>query len=221
MRQDKIFAERLRNNGKSYDYISAVLDIPKSTLSSWFSSEEWSADVSLKLQEKAKVTLRTKIKSLNATRKIKLEEHYKKAEKEAEKEFVRYKDDPLFIASLMLYLGEGDKKFENGRVKIASTDPSVLKIFRNFLIKFCDYPLEKIKGLVIVYADLKIANCLAYWSDKAGILKSNFMKPTVIAGGHKARRLEYGTCAIHVSDKYLKKKLLTWIDLYKKQLAGS
>lgn len=46
---------------------------------------------------------------------------------------------------------------------------------------------------------------------------SNFIKPTIINGRHKTRRLAYGVCTVSITNKYLKRKLLTWIDLYKKE----
>jgi hypothetical protein len=136
MRIDKKSAIKLRSLGKSYSHISQVLGIPKSTLSGWFSNEEWSLKITKQLQEKAKIVSREKIKNLNVSRQIKLEELYIKADNEAEKEFLINKDNTLFIAGVMLYWGEGDKKFENGRVKVSNTDPSIIKIFRNFLILF-------------------------------------------------------------------------------------
>lgn len=218
MRNDKKSAIKLRNNGKSYAQINEALGIPRSTLSEWFSREEWSLKIKNQLQEKAKQASKEKIKKLNVARQIKLEEFYLRAEKEAKEEFLRNKADIIFVSGIMLYWGEGDKKFENGRVKVANTDPSVIKIFRNFLIKFGHYPLERIKGWILLYPDLKPEHCLTYWSKEAGILKSNFIKSTIIKGRHKVHRLPYGTCTIHVTNKYLKKKILTWIYLYKEEL---
>lgn len=42
MRQDKETAKNLRKLGKSYREIEEELGIPRSTLSDWFGSEEWS-----------------------------------------------------------------------------------------------------------------------------------------------------------------------------------
>jgi len=218
MREDKHIAIKLRNKGKSYSQISQILNVPKSTLSEWFSGEEWSLVIKQKLQEKAKVLSKEKIKSLNVTRQIKLEELYLRAEQEAKEEFFLHKNNPLFIAGVMLYWGEGDKKFVNGQVKVSNTDSFIIKIFRNFLIKFGEYHLERIKGWILLYPDLNPTTCIHYWSTETGILKSNFIKPTIIQGRHKTNRLSYGTCTIYVSNKYLKRKVLTWIDLFKNEL---
>src|SRR3989344_403552 len=171
MRDDKKSATKLRQLGKSYAEIGKVLDVPKSTLSKWFSNEEWSLDVTKKLQDRAIESSKKRIKSLNVARHIKLEELYIAADTEAEKEFSRNKNNPLFIAGVMIYLGEGDKKFENGQIRVSNTDPQLIKIFRNFLIKFSNYSLEDIKGWVLIYPDLNPVQCISYWSNEAGILK--------------------------------------------------
>lgn len=218
MRKDKKSAIKLRNKGKSYSQISEVLGIPKSTLSEWFSQEEWSLKIKLKLKEKNNILSKERIKSLNVSRQIKLEELYLRADQEAEKEFKKHKDNSLFISGVMLYWGEGDKKFENGQVKVSNTNAYIIRIFRNFLIKFGNYPLEKIKGWILIYPDLNPTSCVSYWATKTGILRSNFVKPTTIQGRHKTNRLSYGTCTIYVANKYLKRKVLRWIDLFKKEL---
>lgn len=220
MRDDKKKATKLRQFGKSYTEISKILNVPKSTLSKWFSNEEWSLDVTKKLQGKAIIDSKKRIKSLNISRQIKLEELYVRADEEAEREFLKNRNDALFISGVMLYWGEGDKKFENGRVKVSNTDPSIIKIFRNFLIKFSNYPTEKIKGWILLYPDINKESALSYWSRETGIIKSNFTKSTVIQGRHKTHRLPYGTCTIHITNKYLKKKILKWIDLYKNELVS-
>jgi hypothetical protein len=218
MRDDKYLAIKLRKSGKSYSHICKALGIPKSTLSEWFSNEEWSLAIYQNLESKNRITARGKIKSLNAHRQIKLERQYVEVEQEAQKEFARYKRNPLFIAGTMLYWGEGYKKFENGQVRVANTDPHIIKVFRNFLTTFGGYSIERIKGWILIYPDLKTQPCISYWSRETGILRSNFVKPTVIQGRHKTNRLSYGTCTIYVSDKCLKKKILKWIELYKKEL---
>lgn len=218
MREDKKSAIKLRSSGKSYKEIGEILGIPKSTLSKWFSNEEWSLDVMKKLQSRAIESSKKRIKSLNVARHIRLEELYIAADTEAEKEFSIHKKDPLFIAGIMIYLGEGDKKFENGQIRVSNTDPQLIKIFRNFLIKFSSYSLEDIKGWILIYPDLNPIHCISYWSKEAGILRSNFIKPTVIQGRHKTNRLLYGTCTIYFANKYFKKKILKWIELFKKEL---
>lgn len=218
MRKDKSLAIKLRKKGKSYNQISQLLHVPKSTLSGWFSKEEWSGEIGQQLQEKAKIASKERIKGLNVIRQIRLEEFYLKADQEAREEFLKNKKNTLFVSGIMLYWGEGDKKFSNGLVRVSNTDPYLLKTLRNFLIKFGRFPLEKIKGWILLYPDLNRDVCLNYWSREVGILKSNFIKSTIIIGRHKTKRSLYGTCTIYVGGKYFKKKMLKWIDLYKEDL---
>ena len=218
MRNDKKTAIKLRRQGKSYNQISSLLNVPKSTLSKWFSDEEWSYEIKQRLQEKAKIASKANIKKLNGVRQIKLEELYLKADKEAKREFLQHRNNTLFISGVMLYWGEGDKKFKNGIVRISNTDPLLIRIFRNFLLKFGHIPMEKIKGWILLYPDLNKDSCLSYWSREVGILKSNFIKSTLITGKHKTNRSPNGTCSLYIGNKYFKKKMLKWIDLYKENI---
>jgi hypothetical protein len=218
MRADKATAVKLRKKGKSYREICQILNISKGTLSKWFSQEEWSWEITQKLQKKSRLVSRGNIKHLNVARQMKLEELYVTAVTEADREFVLFQHEPLFLAGVMLYWGEGNKNFETGIVKVSNTDPGIIKTFRNFLMKFCGYSLAEIKIWLLLYPDLRPETCINYWSKEAGILKSNFVKPTVIKGRHLTRRLSYGTCTIYVNHKYLKKKVLRWIDLYRENL---
>jgi len=219
MRNDRIIAIKLRKQGKSYNEISRKLIIPKSTIAHWFKDIDWSKDIKNQLKEKAKKISRKRLKRLIVYRRKALKILYENAENEAGKEFDINKNNMLFISGTMLYWGEGDKKFENGSIKLGNTDPHILKIFKIFLLQFCNRPLEKIKAWMLLYPDLEVDSCLNYWSKKTGLPKNNFTKPTFILGRHKTHRLQYGTCTIQTGNKYLKKKILTWIDLYRKELS--
>ena len=80
------------------------------------------------------------------------------------KEFPRIKSNPLFIAGIMLYWGEGDSKVENGNVRLTNTNGNIMRLFTQFLLTICEVPLEKIKGAMILYPDLHENTCKDFWS---------------------------------------------------------
>ncbi|MFH1611720.1 MAG: hypothetical protein ABH887_00395 [bacterium] len=122
--------------------------------------------------------------------------------------------NPLFVAGLILYWGEGDSKLVNGMVRLSNTDTRMIEIFVKFLKIICNVPKEKIKAYIILYPDLSESYCKKYWCYVTGIFQSNFYKTQFIKGRHPTNRLRYGICEIHVSSRGLKEKIMVWTDLF-------
>ena len=213
----KLEALVLRREGKSYNQIIQNLGVTKGALSYWFRDVDWSKDIRLQLTEKAQKVSRKRIVRLNDLRKAKWLRVYEKARDEAVEEFIQLKESPLFFSGIMLYWGEGDKVFKNGHVRLSNTDPELLFVFVRFLLEICNIPLNKVRGNILLYPDLVPEVCLKFWSKNTCIPRENFCKPTVIQGRHKTKRLEYGVCIAYVNSKYLKAKLLKWIELCSKK----
>jgi predicted transcriptional regulator len=213
----KIKAFKLRKRNLSYGQISKLLKISKSTVSYWFKNIDWSKDIKKQLIEKSKISSSKRLTHLNNLKQKKWNEHYLKAEKEARKEFSKIKSNKLFTAGIVIYWGEGDKIFKNGRVRVSNTDEKMLKVFNNFLQKICNIEIEKIRANILSYPDLNLTGCLDFWSKNINIPQENFFKSTPILGKHRTKKLNNGVCIISVSDKYLKKKILTWLDLFIKE----
>ena len=217
MRNDKQIAIKLRKLGKSYNEIKVTLNIPKSTLSGWLSSHQWSKNVKNLLIEKSKIYSSSRMQWLANAQKKRLSEIYKQAEKEAAKEFELFKWFPLFIAGVCIFWGEGDK-ISKHQVRIANVDPRLIKIFVNFLKKVCGMPKDKIRAYILIYPDLEPKACISYWSKKSGLGLENFTKCIIIRGKHKTRRLDYGVCNITVSSSYLSRKINVWLKLLATEL---
>jgi len=217
MRNDKDRAFALRKNGYTYSYISKELNIPKGTLSDWFQHHPWSEEIK---EKNSRASAVKNIRILNEKITKKLKEKYKNAEAEAETEFKRHKNNPLFISGLMLYMGEGDKKRGDGIIRISNIDPGVLKIFALFLKRFLFVKQEKIKFWILLYPDLNEKICKIWWKNRLQIKDKSFYKNQIIQGKHKKKRLQYGVGNIILSNKFLKTKLLKWIDLISEYIAG-
>lgn len=210
MRNDKDKAIELRKSGKSFSQIHKELGVPKSTLSVWLKNKEWSRQITKRHTKDAKIKHAIHIKRLNYIRGEKLQKLYEKAKGEAAVEFDMYSRDPLFISAIATYWGEGDKSSKY-LIRITNTDPRMLAIFRKFLIKMCAFPNEKIKAAMFIYPDLDEKRCHVYWSRETGIKK--FTKTMVLPGRHKTKRLPYGVCTLVISNRYLKEKMIIWLNL--------
>jgi len=217
MHNNKKLASQLRKSGKSYSTISKRLMIPKSTLSDWFKDFPWSKQIKQKLIEKNKVLMRERIQVMNNARKKKLAIWHEQCRQQAKKEFPQLRRNPLFLAGLMLYWGEGDSKIENCMVRLSNTDPEMIKIFSSFLQKACQIPKEKIRIHLILYPDLRDKICKNFWSKSSNIPQSQFIKTNFIQGRHPTRRLNNGICIIYISSRELKEKIFTWIKLYQEE----
>ncbi len=211
-------ALKLRKSGKSYNFISDSLKISKSTVSYWLKDFSWSKEIKDKLNQKQRQESRRKIRLMNAGRKKKLKENYIRAAQEAGKEFLSLKRNRLFVAGVVIYWGEGDRVIKNGQIRISNADPFMIVVFLRFLKEVLKIKSEKIKAWVLLYPDLDKGNCLNYWSKAIGLPKSSFNKSIIIERRGLRRRLNYGVCSITTTSKYLKTKLLKWIDLMAREI---
>ena len=217
MRKDKEIAFKMRKNGKSYGEICATLKIPKATLSGWFSKIDWSNDIAKKLAAAVQKQHTVRLIELDRIRGAHLKRIYEEAREEARVEFEELKYNPLFIAGLMLYWGEGDKLTKYS-TKIANTDPDLIRLYVFFLRNACRIPEEKIKAHLLIYPDLDAEKCKRYWAHESGVDPNRFFKTTTIEGKHKVRRIRYGVCMIGISSTYFKVKMLEWLKLLPREL---
>lgn len=218
MRVDRHLAISLRRQGKSYREISKELGIPESTMGYWFRGNLWSDEIKRKLIRKAQILAIPKLRLMSKANKRKWDIWHKECRQKAIIEFPILKDNQLFLAGLMLYWGEGDKVIKNGKVRIANTDPEIIKIFYSFLKNTLLFPLEKIYIKLIIYPELNRQNIEKFWSKVLNIPLSQFKKTVVIKGKHPDKRLSYGIAYVEVISRELKEKIFTWIKLYQKYL---
>lgn len=217
MRNDKEKAIKLRKQGKSYNEIKAALKIPKSTLSDWFSKDAASADLRRKLNDKSLELHTERLRELHRIRGSHLLRAYEEARSEAKMEFEDLKYNPLFIAGVMLYWGEGDKAGKYA-VRLVNSEPEMLRLFYQFLRVICRIPQEKIWASVILYPDLQEQVCRSFWAENTGVPVERFTKATVIQGKSSRRTLSYGVCTIGVSSTYFKAKVTEWLKLLPAEL---
>lgn len=170
----------------------------------------------MSIEAQGKSTLR--LQTLNRARGDILAAHYVQAEKEALIELAANLHDPLFVAGVVAYWGEGDKLHKN-HVRLTNTDPKMLCMFVKFLQKYGKFDLNDLRLAIFVYKDLDIELCKRYWSENTGITKAH--KPQILPGRDKRRRLVYGTATVIVMNTYFKKKLLLWIDQIPKMVLNT
>ena len=218
MRNDKHIAIKLRKEGKSYNKISKGLGIAKSTLSDWFSNLDWSDVIRQELARKANFIARKRLRLVNKQRREMWEKWRQDHRDEASRQFPLLKNNPLFLAGLMLYWGEGDSVMKNCFVRLANTHPDMITIFTLFLREICCVPEGKIKVQMILYPDLREDVCKGFWMKASNVSQDQFIKTQYIKGRHPTKRLNYGICSVYVSSRGLKEKIFIWLKLYQDKL---
>lgn len=206
MRNDKHLAVALRRKGLSYKKIETELGIARSTLSDWFSHEDWSQV----LRQHLVKTTGTVVSRFQRQRWETWRERFRQ---EARIEFNTLKKNPLFIAGIMLYWGEGDSRVSNGMVRLVNTDPRMIALYCSFLRNVIHVPENKIKASLVLYPDLSNEACIDYWSVVTKIPRERFHKTQFINGRHPTKKTMHGMCTIYVSGRGLKEKIVVWTDL--------
>ncbi len=218
MRHDKELAIQLRKNGKSYNEIKIELGVSKSTLCDWFKNEDWSKQVkNTNINNIVKLST-DRIILMNISRDLILKDKYDNTLANAKSEYLVFKDDPLFVAGLMLYDGEGDHLNKN-IIRFANTDFGLHKVFINFCKLYLKMSMENIKFSILLYPDLNIDECMDKWCNELGIIRKNIYKPQVINGRLKTRKLHFGVGTSIILNSFLKHKLLYWINQMKIDLS--
>ncbi len=153
---------------------------------------------------------------MNMVRKIKLDYIYAKAEDDATQEYQKNKLEPLFMAGLMVYAGEGDKRNRN-ITRISNSEFYLHKIFLAFTEKYLDIKRENAKIGLLLYSEHDQVQCMNMWSRELGIPIQNFHKNQVIQGKETKNKLQYGVgMSIISSTVRVKKKILKWLELCSK-----
>ncbi len=216
MRNDKHLAIKLRKKGLSYRKISKEIQVPKSTLSNWFSPLDWSQEIKENLHKKALYISKKRLRLTNKKRQEYWEKWRENFRKEAKEEFSCLLRDPLFSLGVALYWGEGDHKIENCRVSLINTDPRIIYLFSKFLRKTLKVEPEKIHAWLILYPDLSEKKCKKFWSETSSIPLNQFKKTQYIKGRHPTKKSSYGICTILVFSRGLKEKIFVWKNLFHK-----
>jgi len=216
MHKDRQKAVELRGAGKSYRKIHAELGVPVSTLSKWFSKEEWSRNLRQKLVREGELNRRIRMRELNEIRGTRLVRLYERAREEAHQEFRYLRYDPLFIAGLVLYYADGERTSKSA-LRLSSSDAEKALLYFHFLKKACGIPAEKIRASLFIYPGQDDQSNKRFWGFALGPTV-RFTKSTLVPGTHSAQKLRYGICTLTVSSSYLKTKMLEWLKILPKEL---
>lgn len=127
--------------------------------------------------------------------------------------------DEAFLKGLGLgiYWGEGSKTNKYS-LRVANTDPGVIKTFRRFLLDILGVKRDKISYSLICFNDSNPILSKKYWSKELGILPEKFGKITIISKQGKGtykKKSALGVCTINFSNIKLRNLILEELDALK------
>ena len=120
------------------------------------------------------------------------------------------------VSGIVLWWAEGtksrrDKRWKNARsypIEITNTNPSIIKLFLDFLRYDLHINEEKIHLQLQIHAGDDQEILEAYWMSVTGIPKARFNKTIVRPAGNKIGKSK-GTCKIRFADKETYRNLET------------
>lgn len=215
MRNDQHLAIKLRKKKKSYNEISKLLGIPKSTLHYWFRGKTWSEKIKKDLIRKAQKSTQNNLiayRKIRAQEAARIREQYKK---KASKEIKRLSKKNLKLIGSSLYWAEGANKNRNS-LRFSNSDPFMIKIMMKFFREICNVPNEKIKARIHLYPGMSQKGATSYWRKITVLHRENFLKTqTQVSRASKGKRqkntLPHGTLHLSVNSTELTCKVKGWI----------
>ncbi len=211
----KIKAIELREAGYSYSIIGEKLSVPKSTLSNWLANIAFVPN-----REVIKKIGQAKLKSALYKQELKFNS-IKGAKERAKLEISNISKRDLLFLGIGLYLGEGEKTFEN--VRIVNSDPRIIRLAIKWFREIFGAEVKNFKPYLHSYPDIDTQVVLRFWSKATGIPVNQFGKTTIDTRLNKSRlknrKLPYGTLHLRVNSGgnrslgvELHRKIIAWIE---------
>ena len=123
----------------------------------------------------------------------------------------------LYGLGLGIYWGEGNKA-DKYSIRVGTTDPDMILIFRKFMETFCKIAQSKFKYNLMCFKDSSPKIAKKFWIKKLDLNSNQIGKITSLKplGKGTYRKIsQYGVCTIYVFNIKLKKWLMDQLDLIK------
>jgi hypothetical protein len=204
----------LRRVGLTYNEIRDLIPVAKSTLSNWCEGIRLTDDLVDAIQRRSRTRRRvprdTQHKRRREVEAIRAEA-YRQAEQLAKQ--------PLFVAGVTLYWGEGSKTQTD--LTLSNADPKALRLFVTWVRSYLDHEAEFRLSLHLHGGNSESA-AKAYWRSELNLpdvrFTKTYFKPP--GSGHRKNSLKHGICRVRVcrsADHW--HKTMAWIQYLGDRLA--
>lgn len=199
--RDKALKLRIKHQ-LGYSTIAKQLSVSKSTLTRWLKdlplSEKRILDLRREAWSRGEASRELFRQTMRKKREAKEEEIYAKQLKQ----LGSISRQSLFVAGLMLYLAEGDKK-DRYHIGLANTDPQIISFFLWWLEKFLHVPKSRMRVQLHLYASMDLIQERKFWEKLTKLPRVQFyqdqIRPLRPGSFSYSESFRHGTCKIYVN----------------------
>jgi hypothetical protein len=165
--------------------------VKKSTLATWC------REVKLTEKQIEAIKLRTGENAKTPDTQRKRREEVMRIREHARQEIDRLISDPLWIAGVVLYWGEGGKTRND--LKMANADPRALRLFASWVRVYL-IPNARFSLQLHLHEGNDEHAATTYWREATGLPDANFYKSFIKpkGTGHRKNHLKHGVCTVKV-----------------------
>jgi len=210
--KEREHARALRKQGKSMNQIIEETGYSKASVSFW------TRDIVLTEAQRNGISQRGRsmesIERRRASRIFNISRKRQTIIDSAKKDFSDLSPRELKLIGVMIYWGEGGKT-GNWSVRLANSNPMIIKVMMKFFREICNVPEEKFHAHIHTFEGAPIRKTEKYWSEISGIPKKQFYKTYAKpskASLQKRKTLPHGTLDIYVHDTKLFLTIKGWIE---------
>lgn len=222
-RTEKEQAIALRVQGKSYNEIRKILNIPsKGTLSYWFRDFQLPPEAKKRLAHKMWLAKKRGLLQFNKDRTKAVLIENKTVQAEGKVEIGKLSQRELLLIGAALYWGEGSKSERDRRnnsiaqLALSNSDPRMIRLYMRFVRETLRVPEEKIRAGIQVHPNLGVDVAKKFWADITKLPVDRFFITHQISSASKLKRpkrfLPYGTISIKVNKRVLFYKMKGYIE---------
>jgi len=208
-------ALQFRKRGFTYSEIAKICDVSKSTVSNWFSEQNFSKQITQENIVRAAKDNRARIILLNKAKRAERTKSYIEAVRSAETEFKHYQSSPLFNAGVAIYMTAGDLS-DSSPIRLTSNSVLTHAVFIKFATEFLGVDKKHIKFWLILSGKTKLEIAMRYWSEQIKLPIARFGKTQFV--NPESKSLHKGTGNTIIGNTVLKRKLCRWVELSSKKL---
>lgn len=184
-----------------YKAIAERVKVSKSTLSRWLENLPLTDERILELRREAWSRGETSRERFRQTMRAKRDERDRQTYLRQKKKLARISEQSMFIAGLMLYAAEGDKK-SKADIAFTNTDPILILFFARWIVRFLGFPKEKLRIQLHLYENMDVKAEELFWMRELGMSKGQLWKSQVRTLRPKSfsyrDTARHGTCKLYV-----------------------
>ncbi len=208
----------------SFGEIRKQVHVSKGTLSKWLEDYPLTEGRILELRRAGWKKGEASRERFRRTMRAKSDARDRKVYERQMKRFVKISKESLFIAGLMLYVAEGDKKTK-ADIAFTNTDPILVRFFVRWIVRFLELPKDKMRIQLHLYEGMDIQAEEKFWLDQAGLKRNQLWKSQVRALRPNSfsykNSSRHGTCKLYIGSVPKKTELRLSIKAFFDTYSGS